>query len=80
MLGGGTLPLGVQPDGVPRHIGSAELGAGDRLLLGTEDAIARVGGLDALVDTVRSVDDGAAALGRLRPLVDHGALLVVARR
>jgi hypothetical protein len=75
-----TLPVGVQPAGLPRQVGVTVLASGDRLVFGTDGALAGIGGLDALVDVVRATADGAAAVERVRPLVDRGALLVVTRR
>ncbi|ROP72525.1 PP2C family protein-serine/threonine phosphatase [Curtobacterium sp. PhB115] len=71
------LPLGLQPDAIPRSPDEFDLEPGDRLVLCTEGVLALrdVGHLDALADLVRSEPDGAAVVERVRSLVPSGDLV-----
>ncbi|MBT1621101.1 SpoIIE family protein phosphatase [Curtobacterium flaccumfaciens pv. oortii] len=65
------LPLGLQPESVPRSPATLDLAAGDRLVLCTEGVLALEGirHLDDLADLVRSEPTGTAAVERIRALV-----------
>ncbi|OIH99527.1 MULTISPECIES: PP2C family protein-serine/threonine phosphatase [unclassified Curtobacterium] len=82
------LPMGLQPDAVPRSSGAIDLGPGDRLAICTPGVLALdgIGHLDALADLVRSAPDGAAVVDHVRTLLPAGepahdvTLVVLTRR
>lgn len=73
------LPIGLQPAGTPRTTGTVELAPGDRVVLCTDGLLAAVGGLDALTASVRTADDVADLVERVRGDAAVGTLLVLTR-
>lgn len=73
------LPIGLQPAGTPRTTGTVELAPGDRVVLCTDGLLAAVGGLDALTTSVRTADDVADLVERVRGDAAVGTLLVLTR-
>ncbi|MFJ4076732.1 serine phosphatase RsbU (regulator of sigma subunit) [Curtobacterium sp. PhB137] len=81
------LPLGLQPESVPRSPAMLDLAAGDRLVVCTEGVLALDGisHLDDLAALVAAEPTGAAVVERVRALVPAGAahdvtLVVLGRR
>lgn len=81
------LPLGLQPESVPRSPATLDLAAGDRLVVCTEGVLALEGirHLDDLAALVAAEPTGAAVVERVRALVPAGAahdvtLVVLGRR
>jgi hypothetical protein len=70
------LPLGLEPDERPRTVVTAELAAGDRLVLATEGvtALPDRGGAHALAAVAAAEPDGAALVARVRAAVPEGDL------
>jgi hypothetical protein len=64
------LPIGLQPDTVPRTVGALDLGPGDRVVLATDGALA----LDGVGD-VQGL--GALAVAHPEDLVAHVRSLVL---
>lgn len=73
------LPLGLQPEDMPRTTGSLELASGDRVVLGTDGVLSGTGDLDALVELARTTADGSALVEIVRARTTHGTLLVLTR-
>ncbi|TDW72765.1 serine phosphatase RsbU (regulator of sigma subunit) [Curtobacterium sp. PhB25] len=69
------LPLGLQPESVPRSPATLDLAAGDRLVVCTEGVLALegIGHLDDLAALVAAEPTGAAVVERVRALVPAGA-------
>ncbi|MBF4584826.1 PP2C family protein-serine/threonine phosphatase [Curtobacterium sp. VKM Ac-2887] len=81
------LPLGLQPESVPRSPATLDLAAGDRLVVCTEGVLALegIGHLDDLAALVAAEPTGAAVVERVRALEPAGAahdvtLVVLGRR
>ena len=81
------LPLGLQPESVPRSPATLDLAAGDRLVVCTEGVLALegIGHLDDLAALVAAAPTGAAIIERVRALVPAAAahdvtLVVLGRR
>jgi len=70
------LPLGLEPDDRPRTVLTADLAAGDRLVLATEGvtALPGLGGADALAEVAAAEPDGASLVARVRAAVPDGGL------
>lgn len=73
------LPIGLQPETVPRTPGSMDLVSGDRIVLCTDGVLAGVGDLDALVGLARAAADGADLVDRVRAVATGGTLVVLTR-
>ncbi len=73
------LPIGLQPETVPRTPGSLDLVSGDRIVLCTDGVLAGVGDLDALVELARAAADGADLVDRVRAVATGGTLVVLTR-
>ena len=73
------LPMGLQPETVPRTPGSLDLVSGDRIVLCTDGLLAGVGDLDALVELVREASTGADLVDRVRAVATGGTLIALTR-
>lgn len=73
------LPIGLQPQTVPRTPGSLDLAPGDRIVLCTDGVLVGVGDLDALVELARATTDGADLVDRVRAVATGGTLIVLTR-
>ncbi|MBT1675555.1 GAF domain-containing protein [Curtobacterium aurantiacum] len=73
------LPLGLQPESIPRSPGALDLAPGDRLAVCTQGVLTLDGlrHLDDLAALVRSAPDGAAAVERVRAAVPTDAAVDV---
>lgn len=73
------LPIGLQPDTVPRTPGSLELGPGDRLVLCTDGVLAGLGDLGVVVALAEAAADGSDLVERVRDVATGGTLVVLTR-
>jgi hypothetical protein len=73
------LPIGLQPDTIPRTPGSLELASGDRIVLCTDGVLAEVGDLESLVELAGAVGDGTDLVDRVRAVATGGTLIVLTR-
>jgi hypothetical protein len=73
------LPLGLQPDAIPRSPGALDLEPGDRLAICTQGVLSLDGlrHLDDLAALVRSAPDGATVVERVRTAVPTDAAVDV---
>ncbi|WP_182064461.1 PP2C family protein-serine/threonine phosphatase [Curtobacterium sp. ME12] len=73
------LPLGLQPESIPRSPGALDLEPGDRLAICTQGVLTLDGlrHLDDLAALVRSAPDGATAVERVRTAVPTDAAVDV---